>query len=144
MYYHGEPIKLNIAITNRSSKTIRRLRIQGELVKSTPLPSLLSMDPQVFPSLLHSCSPCPSTIRCMSTLPPPFPLYSPHPLLIMLVLSYSPHPLLLALVLSYSPHPLLLPTSSSTHPCPTCPPYSPAVVSSTSLLPPSPLHHTCL
>ena len=40
-YYHGEPIKVNVAISNRSNKTIKKIKIQGRYVHSTYQLSLL-------------------------------------------------------------------------------------------------------
>ena len=31
-YSHGEPVKVNISINNRSSKTVKKIRIQGKIL----------------------------------------------------------------------------------------------------------------
>lgn len=31
LYYHGEPISVNVHVTNNSTKTVKRVKISGEM-----------------------------------------------------------------------------------------------------------------
>lgn len=55
MYYHGEPIHVNVQITNNSNKTVKKIRMTGNVkfkfYKKYPLPKKYITNTHFFLSL---------------------------------------------------------------------------------------------
>ena len=62
-YYHGEPIRVNVAITNQSNKNVKRIKIQGGASRTQ------------HPRMLYSN--CMGIDVCIMTRLPPPPFHSP-------------------------------------------------------------------
>lgn len=56
LYYHGEPISVNVHVTNNSTKTVKRVKISGESVRRSHVICRLSRPSRGSSSSFASCS----------------------------------------------------------------------------------------
>uniref|UniRef100_A0A8K9UAN2 Arrestin C-terminal-like domain-containing protein n=1 Tax=Oncorhynchus mykiss TaxID=8022 RepID=A0A8K9UAN2_ONCMY len=53
LYYHGEPISVNVHVTNNSTKTVKRVKISGKRQTCNQLAPSQSPPPRPNPSFMH-------------------------------------------------------------------------------------------
>lgn len=72
LYYHGEPISVNVHVTNNSTKTVKRVKISG--LPHPPLPHVYSVGPEssekpIGVALILSLQ-CANTLTSACSAPP--------------------------------------------------------------------------